>query len=192
MGFILALLALGVLISFRIFSFPDVTAEGSITLGAAVSATLLVKGMDPLSATLIAVLAGMMAGTVTGILHTRFKINGLLSGILVMTALYSINLHVMGRSNMPLLSSTTFVTWAERASVKMFADVENVNVFGWDVSGRDLSVFALAVLASIVVGVLLYLFFRTDLGTAMRATGDNAQMVRAMGISDGNMIGKTI
>ena len=130
----------------------------------------------------------MMAGTVTGILHTRFKINGLLSGILVMTALYSINLHVMGRSNMPLLSSTTFVTWAERASVKMFADVENVNVFGWDVSGRDLSVFALAVLASIVVGVLLYLFFRTDLGTAMRATGDNAQMVRAMGISDGNMI----
>lgn len=188
MGFILALLALGVLISFRIFSFPDVTAEGSITLGAAVSATLLVKGMDPLSATLIAVLAGMMAGTVTGILHTRFKINGLLSGILVMTALYSINLHVMGRSNMPLLSSTTFVTWAERASVKMFADVENVNVFGWDVSGRDLSVFALAVLASIVVGVLLYLFFRTDLGTAMRATGDNAQMVRAMGISDGNMI----
>ena len=188
MGFILALLALGVLISFRIFSFPDVTAEGSITLGAAVSATLLVKGMDPLSATLIAVLAGMMAGTVTGILHTRFKINGLLSGILVMTALYSINLHVMGRSNMPLLSSTTFVTWAERASVKMFADVENVNVFGWDVSGRDLSVFALAVLASIVVGVLLYLFFRTDLGTAMRATGDNAQMVRARGISDGNMI----
>jgi len=188
MGFILALLALGVLISFRIFSFPDVTAEGSITLGAAVAATLLVKGMDPLSATLIAVLAGMVAGTVTGILHTRFNINGLLSGILVMTALYSINLHVMGRSNMPLLSSTTFVTWAERASVKMFADVENVNVFGWEVSGRDLSVFGLAVLASIVVGVLLYLFFRTDLGTAMRATGDNAQMVRAMGISDGNMI----
>ena len=188
MGFILALLALGVLISFRIFSFPDVTAEGSITLGAAVAATLLVKGMDPLSATLIAVLAGMAAGTITGILHTRFNINGLLSGILVMTALYSINLHVMGRSNMPLLSSTTFVTWAERASVKMFADVENVNLFGWDVSGRDLSVFGLAVLASIVVGILLYLFFRTDLGTAMRATGDNAQMVRAMGISDGNMI----
>lgn len=182
MGFILSLLALGVLITFRIFSFPDVTAEGSITLGAAVAATLLVKGLDPISATLLAVLAGAAAGTVTGILHTRFQINGLLSGILVMTALYSINLHVMGRSNMPLLSADTFVTWAERASS------ESINVAGWDVSGRDLSVFLLSVLAALVVGLLLYMFFRTDLGTAMRATGDNAQMVRAMGISDGNMI----
>src|SRR5580692_5812085 len=93
-GFILSLLALGILISFRIFDFPDITAEGSITLGAAVAATLLVRGVGPLAATFTAVVAGMLAGAATGVLHTKFKINGLLSGILVMTALYSINLHV--------------------------------------------------------------------------------------------------
>src|SRR5215468_8041891 len=94
-GFILALLALGVVISFRIFAFPDITAEGSITLGASVAAILLVNHVGPLVATLVAIGAGMLAGAATGILHTRFKIDGLLSGILVMTALYSTNLHIM-------------------------------------------------------------------------------------------------
>jgi putative tryptophan/tyrosine transport system permease protein len=86
-GFILALLALGVFISFRIFAFPDITAEGSITLGAAVAATLLVGGFSPITATLAGFAAGMVAGATTGLLHTRFNINGLLAGILVLTAL---------------------------------------------------------------------------------------------------------
>src|SRR5262245_505593 len=107
-GLILSLLALGVFISFRIFAFPDITAEGSITLGAAVAATMLVAGYDPFTSTFLAVIAGMAAGTTTGVLHTRFQINGLLAGILVMTALYSINLHVMGKSNVPLLEAHTF------------------------------------------------------------------------------------
>src|SRR5437762_13892106 len=94
-GLILSLLALGVLISFRIFRFPDITADGSITFGAAVAATLLVKGFNPVLATAAAFLAGMLAGTATGVLHTRFRINSLLAGILVMTALYSVNIHVM-------------------------------------------------------------------------------------------------
>src|SRR5690242_4310336 len=98
-GLILALLALGVYLSFRIFNFPDITADGSITLGASVTATLLVHHWPPWLATMTGFVAGMLAGTTTGVLHTKFKINGLLSGILVMTALYSINLHVMGRSN---------------------------------------------------------------------------------------------
>ncbi|HSJ40808.1 MAG TPA: ABC transporter permease, partial [Xanthobacteraceae bacterium] len=102
-GFILSLLALGVFISFRIFAFPDITADGSITLGAAVAATLLAHGVNPPLASLAAFGAGLLAGACTGTLHTRFKINSLLSGILVMTALYSVNLHVMGRSNLPLL-----------------------------------------------------------------------------------------
>ncbi|MFM2125581.1 MAG: hypothetical protein RL328_2032 [Acidobacteriota bacterium] len=187
-GFILSLLALGVLISFRIYSFSDITAEGSITLGAAVAATLLTRGTNPLVATVLAVVAGMLAGACTGVLHTRFKINGLLSGILVMTALYSINLHIMGRSNVPLLSATTLMTWAERAGAGLFAGAENVNIAGWEVSAREVSVLGFCFLAAVVVGLLIYTFFRTDLGTAMRATGDNAQMVRAMGISDGNMI----
>ena len=141
-GFILSLLALGVLISFRIFAFPDITAEGSLTLGAAVAATLLVSGMNPPAAPLVAVLASGLAGAATGILHTKFKINGLLSGILVMTALYSVNLHVMGRSNVPLLSARTFVSQAEELAASLLSK-ESVNLAGWDVSARDLSVAAL-------------------------------------------------
>ncbi|MBI4467911.1 MAG: ABC transporter permease [Acidobacteria bacterium] len=187
-GFILSLLALGVLISFRIFAFPDITAEGSITLGAAVAAILLVNAWSPLAATTIAVLAGMTSGAATGVLHTRFRINGLLAGILVMTALYSINLHVMGRSNIPLLKATTFVTRAEEAGSFLLGGRESLNLFGWDVSTRDLSVLLFSLAVALLVGAVLYVFFRTDLGTAMRATGDNSQMIRAMGVSDGNMI----
>src|SRR6478609_8370896 len=113
-GLILSLLALGVFISFRIFNFPDITADGSITLGGAVTAVLIVAHVHPLIALAVAFIAGALAGTTTGVLHTRFKINGLLSGILVMTALYSVNLHIMGKSNVPLLSANTLVTHAER------------------------------------------------------------------------------
>lgn len=187
-GFILSLLALGVLISFRIFSFPDITAEGSITLGAAVAATALVHDFNPVTSTLLAVAAGMLAGAGTGVLHTRFKINGLLSGILVMTALYSINLHIMGRSNIPLLSAVTFTTWAEGLGTSLLQGAESFNVLGWEVGPRDASVFVLSIVAAVIVGLVLYGFFRTDLGTAMRATGDNSQMIRALGVSDSNMI----
>jgi putative ABC transport system permease protein len=187
-GFILSLLALGVLISFRIFAFPDITAEGSITLGAAVAATALVGGVNPVAATVLAVVAGMLAGMATGILHTKFKINGLLSGILVMTALYSINLHIMGRSNIPLLSTVTFTTWAEEMGTSLLQGAESFNVMGWEVGPRDASVFLLSIVAAAIVGLILYVFFRTDLGTAMRATGDNSQMIRALGVSDGSMI----
>ncbi len=117
-GCILSLLALGVFISFRIFAFPDITADGSITLGAAVAATLLVRGVTPALASLAGFGAGMLAGACTGVLHTRFKINSLLSGILVMTALYSINLHIMGKSNVPLLTVTTIATQSERIGTK--------------------------------------------------------------------------
>ena len=106
-GLILSLLALGVFISFRIFAFPDITAEGSLTLGAAVAAVLLVAGVHPVAATLAAFGAGTLAGSLTGVIHTRFGINRLISGILVMTALYSVNLHIMGKSNVPLLSERT-------------------------------------------------------------------------------------
>ena len=187
-GFILSLLALGVLISFRIFAFPDITAEGSITLGAAVAAILMVKGTSPLLATFVAVIAGMIAGASTGVLHTKFKINGLLSGILVMTALYSANLHVMGRSNVPLLGATTFVTEAEGVGMALLGSAAEMNVFGWQVSARDLSVLLFSLMAAAIIGAILYFFFRTDLGTAMRATGDNSQMIRALGVSDGTMI----
>jgi putative tryptophan/tyrosine transport system permease protein len=187
-GLVLSLLALGVFISFRIFHIADITAEGSLTLGAATAATLLVAGVNPVVATAGGFVGGMMAGTVTGILHTKFKIHSLLSGILVMTALYSINLHVMGKSNVPLTSETTLSTYAEKLGHKLDPSGANLNVFGWEVGLHDASVLLLMLLVSGIIGLVLYLFFRTDLGTAMRATGDNDQMIRAMGVSVGNMI----
>ena len=186
-GLILSLLALGVFISFRVFSFPDITTEGSITLGGAVTGVLLVADVDPVVATGASFAAGAAAGATTGLLHTRFRINGLLAGILVMTALYSVNLHVMGKSNLPLLSERTFATMAESAAISLLG-AESANVFGWEVAARDLAALVLAFVAASVVGSLLYMFFRTNLGTAMQAAGDNAQMIRALGVNVDTMI----
>ena len=187
-GFILSLLALGVFISFRIFAFPDITADGSITLGASVAATLLVHGTSPIVSSLAAFGAGMVAGACTGTLHTRFKINSLLAGILVMTALYSVNLHILGKSNVPLLSVKTLATQSEGIGAKLLGGITSVDLVGWTVSVHDVSVLVAVALAVAVTGALLYWFFRTDLGMAMRATGDNVQMIRALGVNDENMI----
>jgi len=185
-GLILALVALGVFISFRVYHFPDMTAEGSITLGAAVAAALLVTGHSPVYATLAAAVAGAGAGLITGVLHTRFKINALLSGIIVMTALYSVNLHVLGKSNVPLMNVTTFADQA--AGIAAHFGTEKVLLFGREAGVRDLTLLGLSLGLVALVGVLLYAFFRTHLGLAMRATGDNDQMVRALGSSDGVML----
>ena len=187
-GLILSLLALGIFISFRIFEFADITADGSITLGAAVAAILLVHGVHPVLATAAAFLAGAVAGTTTGLIHTRFGINRLLSGILVMTALYSINLHVMGRSNVPLLQERTLATMAEGATARLLGSADDLRIWGWDVALRDAAMLLLAVVAVGLVASAIYLFFRTNIGTAMQAAGDNAQMIRALGVNVENMI----
>jgi putative ABC transport system permease protein len=186
-GLILSLLALGVFISFRIFNFPDITADGSITLGGAVTAVLIVAHVHPLIALAVAFVAGALAGTTTGVLHTRFKINGLLAGILVMTALYSVNLHIMGKSNVPVLSERTMVTLVEGVASGLLG-TNVLHVFGWDVSMRDAAVLILAFVAAVAASGALYVFFRTNLGTAMQAAGDNAQMIRALGVNVDNMI----
>ena len=185
-GLILSLLALGTYISFRIFAFPDITVDGSLTLGAAVSAILIVNGHNPLWATAAASIAGALAGATTGVLHTRFGIHKLLAGILTMTALYSINLHVMGKSNLPLLSSRTLPRLGESAS-RWLLHANSVSVFGWDIGLRDSTSLFFALLSAGVISLGLYWFFRTNIGTAMRATGDNAQMIRALGVSVENM-----
>ena len=187
-GWILSLLALGVFISFRIFAFPDITVDGSVTLGASVAATLLVHGVSPTLASLAGFFAGLAAGACTGTLHTRFKINPLLSGILVMTALYSVNLHIMGRSNLPLLSVNTLVTQSERVGMKLMGGATVFHLARWEVSVRDAAVLGAIVLAVCLTGTALYLFLRTNLGMAMRATGDNVLMIRALGVNDANMI----
>ncbi|HPR32572.1 MAG TPA: ABC transporter permease [Prolixibacteraceae bacterium] len=187
-GLILALLALGIFISFRVFDFPDITAEGSFTFGAATAASLIVAGVNPLLSSLVAFIAGMAAGAVTGIIHTRFKINPLLAGILVMTALYSVNLHVMGKSNMPLLSETTVFTWIENLSASLSGPDTKTFLIGWEVAAKDLWILLFCFLAIVFFCVLLWWFFRTNIGTAMRATGDNDQMIRALGVNTKAMI----
>jgi putative ABC transport system permease protein len=179
-GLILSLLALGVMVSFRVFSIPDITADGSITLGAAVAAVLLVRGVHPALATGAGALAGCAAGALTGVIHTKFKVNSLLAGILVMTALYSVNLRVMGRSNVPLMQATTVSTVGERIGERWTGGAP-LNVAGWQVPAGDAALLLLALAFTALAGLALYAFFRTQLGTAMRATGDNPQMIRALG-----------
>jgi putative tryptophan/tyrosine transport system permease protein len=186
-GLILSLLALGVFISFRIFHFPDITADGSLPLGAATAAVLLVGGASPILATGAAFGAGLAAGAVTGVLHTKFRINNLLAGILVMTALYSINLRIMGRSNIPLLSADSLAARAEQFGLYTVGTAA-FDVAGWTISMRDASSLLGVFIVVVIAGLALHAFFRTNLGTAMRATGDNDQMVQALGINVGSMI----
>jgi putative tryptophan/tyrosine transport system permease protein len=186
-GLILSLLALGVFISFRVFKFPDITTEGSITIGAATAAVLLVDGVPAFVATAAGFAAGAIAGAATGVLHTKFGINGLLAGIIVMTALYSVNLRVMGQSNVPLLNVPTLATDAERLG-RAVVGGDALLVWGRSVGVREAMTLVFSLAIVVLVGGILYLFLRTHLGTAMRATGDNDQMMRALGVSVGNML----
>src|SRR2546427_9637897 len=158
LGFIFSLVALGVFISFRIFAFPDITADGSSTLGAALAAMLLVHNVNPVLATAAGFAGGFLAGTLTGTLAAKFKINGLLAGILVMTGLYSVNLHIMGRSNVPLFSSTTLSTYAQSLGMKFLGGQAPLNILEWEVTVLDVSTLALVFLSIVLVGGGLYWF----------------------------------
>jgi putative ABC transport system permease protein len=175
-GLAFAALAWGVYISSRVLRFADITPDGSFTLGAAVAASLIVGGSDPLTATLVAVAAGMIAGYVTGVLHTRLGVKDLLAGILVMTALYSVNLHVMGKSNISLLDIDTLVQHVHRI-IPASA--------GWS---DDTSLGVLFLAVTIVLGALLIWYLRTDFGMAMRAVGDNPAMIIAQGVDKRRMV----
>ncbi len=185
LGLITSLLALGVYISFRLFEVADITADGSLTLGASVAAVLLVHGHNPAVATIGGALAGALAGIVTGFLQTKCRVNALLSGILVMTALYSVNLRVMGQSNLSLMDQKTqqfrgFGAWAENLGKSLGG---SFHFLAWDVKPGDLVVLVAMAVLVVFVSSLLYFFFRTNFGTALRASGDNPQMVRALGVS---------
>ncbi len=166
-GLAYSFLAIGVFITMRIYNFPDITADGSLTLGASVTAALIAAGANPYITMIIAMVLGFLAGALTGFIHTKFKINGLLAGILVTTALYTVNLRIMGRSNVPLLNVETVLTPYETA----FQDAPR-----WAV---DFTVFLMLV---VVVLAMLSLLFKTDFGLAMRATGDNETMIAAQGV----------
>ncbi|MCF8366773.1 MAG: ABC transporter permease [Bacteroidales bacterium] len=187
-GLILSLLSLGMLISFRMIRFTDITVDGSITLGASLTAVLIMAGWSPWLATLAAFMAGMIAGSITGILYTRFKIQEILAGILMMTALYSINLRIMGKSNIPLLDTKTVSQIPEQLLLSASGGESKMLIAGWQVSLIDLSVLISSTFLCLVIGWLLYHFLLTHYGTALRATGNNVQMVRAQGINNNKMI----
>lgn len=163
--------ALGVFITFRILAFPDLTVDGSFPLGAAVSAILLVHEFDPWLSLLAAALAGAGAGVVTAALNSKLKINGLLAGILVSIGLWTVNLRVMeSKANLSLLAARTMLT-------PVRAYIPDANVTG-------VVVFLVVV---VLLGLGLYWLLHTDLGLALRATGENEKMVRAQGIDDNAM-----
>jgi putative ABC transport system permease protein len=180
-GLALGLVALGVYVSYRLFSFPDITTDGSFTLGAVVAAVLLVAGVDPAMATAGGMAAGASAGVVTGLLHATLGVEPLLAGILVTTALASVSLVVLGRSNVPLTGMTTLFDRAASGVGPTVAAATGCDPATADEAGRML--FALACVA--VACGMLYLFFRTNLGTAMRAGGDTRSMARALGRNTG-------
>jgi putative ABC transport system permease protein len=188
LGLILSLLSMGVWISFRILRYCDITVDGTITLGASVAAVLMVRGWSPWTATIVATLAGAAAGFTTGVLNTKFRIQELLAGILVMIALYSVNLRVMGRSNVPLLNVENISSPVAKLMTRHTGGSESIRLFGWAVPIQDAAMLVTVLLVTIVVAVLIYRFLLTHIGTAMRATGENPQMVRAQGINNNVMI----
>lgn len=167
-----SILALGVFLTFRVLDIADLSVEGSFPLGAAVAATAISSGCGFVAASLLALVAGALAGAVTGFLTTKLKIPALLAGILTMIGLYSINLHVMGKANISLLQDETIFTWLEQAT------------------GLS-SVWVACLIGFIVTAIVvnyIYWFFGTELGNAIRATGFNPQMARAQGINTNMMV----
>jgi putative ABC transport system permease protein len=187
-GLILALLGLGVFVSYRIYRTLDLTVDGSFGVGTAVVAALLVRGVHPLVATILATLAGVLAGAVTGIIHTRFLVNALLAGVLTSTALYSVNLFVMGGGNLNLASAETLVSQAERLGQRFLGLPASLSLFGATVSGASIATLLLMILLAGGLAGLLALFLGTHLGSAMRAAGNNPQMARAVAIDVDRMV----
>ena len=170
-GLLWSVMALGVYLTFRTLNIADLSVEGTFPLGAAVAAVLLDGKYSPATAVLAAGAAGMIAGAVTGLLHTKLKIPALLAGILTMIALYSVNLRVMGKANLSLLNTDTIYT-----SLTFLNLTSNETTF------------VVGLVIAIVSPTLLYMFFGTEIGMALRATGNNPQMIRAMGVNTDNMI----
>jgi putative ABC transport system permease protein len=169
-GLAYGLVALGIVITFRILAFPDLTVDGSFPLGAAVVSRLIIEGVSPIYGIFMAIICGFLAGCCTGFLNTKLKINSLLAGILMMTMLYSVNLRIMGRSNIQLLTVNTILTPLENLDINRFIPI--------------ITFFFIVIFA---IKFLTDMFFNTQIGFAMRATGDNEQMIRTLGVNTDNM-----
>jgi putative tryptophan/tyrosine transport system permease protein len=168
-GVLWGLMTLGVYLTFRILNIADMTVDGSFAAGGAVTAVLIVKGMNPWLSLIFVFLMGLACGAVTGIMNTKLKINILLASILTQIALYSINIRIMGKPNTPLLGKTTIMKGL-------------INLTGGKINTTQSSLIIGVIVIAVVIG-LMYWFFGTEYGSAIRATGANENMVRAMGVN---------
>lgn len=171
-GLMWSILSLGVFLSFRVLDVPDMTCEGSFPLGGAIAATLITAGISPWASLAAGAIGGLLAGVVSGILYTKLKIPAILAGILTMIALYSINLHIMGKANISLLRTDTVFSLTQKA----------LGV------SQGMAAFLLPTILVILIVGAIYWFFGTELGMCIRATGFNVQMMRAQGVNTDTMI----
>ncbi|NLP33619.1 MAG: ABC transporter permease [Clostridiales bacterium] len=177
-----AILALGVYLTFRILNFADMSCEGSFALGGSISAVLIVKlGLNPFLTVILATLAGMMAGLITGLLHTKLKIPAILSGILTMIGLYSINLRIMGQANTPIIGQSTMISLVKG----LFPEAKALGMK--DSTLQTWITMGIGLVLTVVVIALLYWYFGTEIGCCIRATGNNEVMVRAQGVNTDSM-----
>lgn len=173
-GLVYAFIAIGVFLTLRVLAFPDLTVDGSFVVGGSIAAVMIAGGCNPFLATIAAFVGGLACGSITGLLNTKLRLPALLAGILMMVGLYSVNLLIMGRPNIPLLRSVTIF--------------DSVASWFGTTSSTILVIIVLAVIA-VIVFMLFNWFLRTEIGLALRASGDNEQMVRALGVdTDKNIL----
>ena len=170
-GLIWSLMALGIFISFRVLEFADLTAEGAVTLGSAISVALILNNVPPLVATIIALIGGFVAGVITGLMHTKLKIPAILAGIISMTGLYSINLRIMGKASIYVGDKSTIYSFFQTLIDEPF-----------------IAKTITTIIVVILIFLILYWFFGTEIGMSIRATGMNQKMARAQGINTDMMI----
>ncbi|MGV8075461.1 MAG: ABC transporter permease [Syntrophobacteraceae bacterium] len=170
-GLVYALMVLGVYLTFKVLDFPDLTVDGSLPLGAAVTGALIVRGHDPFLGLAVATVAGGLAGCVTALLATKLRISSLLAGIITMTALYSINIRIMGRPNLTLINQPTIFDVLKSFNIPQYLIAPTVFL-----------------IITLCIKVIIDLFLHTQIGMALRATGDNPQMIRSQGLNTDLMI----
>ncbi|WP_156290109.1 ABC transporter permease [Oceanobacillus salinisoli] len=190
-GIIYAIMALGVYLTFRVLDFPDLTVEGSFVTGAAVAAFSIVNGIPPIVATLLAAAAGFLAGCLTGILHTKGKINSLLAGILMMTALYSINLRIMGQPTLSLLNEITLFNqlqtiWNIIALDSVFNGI--LTAVGMERLPKTWAIVIVMIIVTFGIKYLTDYYLKTEVGLALRAIGDNKKMIRSLSANTDSLI----
>ncbi|MFC4023434.1 ABC transporter permease [Oceanobacillus longus] len=189
-GVIYAIMALGVYLTFRVLDFPDLTVDGSFVTGAAVAALSIVNGVPPVLATLFALLAGFIAGCITGLLHTKGKVNALLAGILMMTALYSINLRILGQPTLSMLNETT--VFKQLNSIWTMTGIDNalnglLAAFGLDRFPNTWGIVLIMLIVTIAIKLITDFYLKTEVGLALRAIGDNKKMIRSLSANTDNL-----